>query len=166
MATTTGGLIGRDGSAEAVLDLIDEYAVVTLVGPGGVGKTTLATEIAAQAAERFDGRVFIAELAGSSDDEDVASLVARQLDANSIEGMRLRSVGQPALVVLDNCESAPEASRDIALNLTSGDTEIRVLATSRSPLYALGERLVQVRPLTVSERWDTLDDATTSPAEQ
>ncbi|MGH1493586.1 MAG: winged helix-turn-helix domain-containing protein [Acidimicrobiales bacterium] len=144
-------LIGRDSEQNELAGLLDDYSLITLVGPGGVGKTTLATELATTATERFEGGVFVAELAGTNEDEDVAGLVARQLGANSLEALRLRSVGKPTLVVLDNCESALGASRTIALELISGDSDIRVVATSRSPLYALGERLVPIRPLSVWE---------------
>ena len=145
-----GGLVGREGDAQTILALLDDYALVTLVGPGGVGKTTLATQVLSEAAPRFEGGTFMAELAGTSDEDDVGALVARQLDANSLEALRLRSVGRPTLVILDNCESAPTSSREIALNLAGENSDIRVLATSRSPLYAMGERLAPVRPLTVA----------------
>ena len=159
--TIDAGLIGRDGEPQAIVALLNDYCLVTLVGPGGVGKTTLANTLAELAHDSFGGRVFTAELSGIGEDDDVAGLVARQLDANSIEGLRLRSVGSPTLVVLDNCESALAASRQLATSLTEGDSDITVVATSRSPLYALGERVVPVRPLAVA----TDDEAAPDPGE-
>lgn len=150
MVGTRVALIGRDGDVDEIAALLDEYSLVTLVGPGGVGKTILAMELTATVADRYEGGVFVAELAGASEDEDVAGLVARQVDADSIGALRLRTAGRRTLVVLDNCESAVEASRQIAADLVAGDSEIKVVATSRSPLYALGERVLPVRPLEVA----------------
>ena len=144
-------LIGRDGEITELRDLLSEYALITLVGPGGVGKTSVAMRLAhdADQSERFEGGVYIAELAGVRDEDDVEGLVARELGAASLEAFRLRSVGAPILVVLDNCETASSPSRAIAAALVDAPSDITVMATSRSPLYALGERIVPIRPLAV-----------------
>ena len=144
-------LIGRAGEVDELRGLLDDYRLITLVGPAGVGKTSLAMHLADESRERFADRVFVAELSGTSDGEDVAGLVARQLGASSLEGFRLRAVSSPTLVVLDNCESAPTASRSIAAELIGGADDVTVVATSRSPLYELGERLVPIRPLVLPE---------------
>lgn len=162
MKDASMALIGREAEQEELAALLDTYSLITLIGPGGVGKTSLAMQLVDTGADRFEGGVLVAELAGTNDDEDVIGLVARQLGANSLEAVRLRAVGKPTLIVLDNCESALVASRTIALHLIGGESDIQLVATSRSPLYALGERLVPVRPLSVSDHVG--EDETTGAA--
>ncbi len=158
----TRSLIGRDDERVALGDLLADYRLITLVGPGGVGKTSLALQLADDNADRFAGGVFVAELGGTQADDDVSGLVSRQLGAATVEGFRLRSMTDATLVVLDNCESAPAATREIAEELIAGDGTITVVATSRSPLYVRGERLVPIRPLGVPGG----DADGRSPAEQ
>ncbi|MEM9040351.1 MAG: NB-ARC domain-containing protein, partial [Actinomycetota bacterium] len=81
-------LIGRDAEREELGVLVEQYPLTTLVGPGGVGKTTLAVTVAEGLSDRFDGGVHIVELSGLVDDDDVAGSVARQLGATSLDGFR------------------------------------------------------------------------------
>ncbi len=152
----TAQLVGRSSDCDEITQLVEEHRLVTLLGPGGVGKTRLATEMLALAAERFPGGTYFAELSGKSDEDDIASVVARQLDMESLDALTLRAAGSDTLLVLDNCESALGQAREVAtaLIVTPG---IHVLATSRSPLYAEGERIYPIQPLTVPAD-DDLDE--------
>ncbi|MEM7288052.1 MAG: hypothetical protein AAF480_17005, partial [Actinomycetota bacterium] len=100
---------------------------------------------------RFGGGVYLGELHGASDTDDVASIVARQFGLDSLDAMPLRSSGNAALVVLDNCESALAQAAGVAGRLIGENTELVVLATSRAPLNVPGERVVSLEPLTVPE---------------
>ena len=155
-------IIGRDQECEQLATLLSSHRVVTLVGPGGIGKTRLATEVSELVEGRFGGGVYLGELHGASDTDDVASIVARQFGLDSLEAMPLRSSGNAALVVLDNCESALTQAASVAGRLTDENTELVVLATSRAPLNVPGERVVSLEPLAVPD--DDLAPALVSEA--
>lgn len=154
--------VGRDEDCEILSRLLADERLVTVVGPGGVGKTRIAAEIADRLGERFPGGVSVVEMSGATEQDDIASIAARQLEVESIEALLLRSVDAETLLVLDNCESALEQARDLATALVEGGSAIRLLATSRSPLRAPSERVFHLEPLSVPET----DDTGTAPALQ
>ncbi|WP_141580009.1 BTAD domain-containing putative transcriptional regulator [Actinomadura sp. WMMA1423] len=140
-------LIGREGAVERGRALLAEHRLVTLTGPGGVGKTRLAVEIAARSAADHPDGVWMVDLATG---DDVAGQVARAL------GLREESAGRPladalrgrrALLVLDDCERVLEPVAELAGRLLADAPGLRVLATSREPLGIAGERLQVVPPL-------------------
>ncbi|MGI5206024.1 BTAD domain-containing putative transcriptional regulator [Spirillospora sp. CA-108201] len=151
-------LIGREEAARRGRSLLAEHRLVTLAGPGGVGKTRLAVEIASRSVADHPDGVWMVELAGA---DDVAGQVARAL------GLREESAGSPlanalrgrrALLVLDNCEHVLEPVAELAGRLLAGAPGLRVLATSREPLGIAGERLELVPPLDLPGR-ETAPDA-------
>jgi predicted ATPase/DNA-binding winged helix-turn-helix (wHTH) protein len=147
---TLAPLLGRDRDLAELERLVTSHRLVTLVGPGGVGKTRLATELTHRAGDRFGGGTRFVSLAGESDDEDdVAGRVAGQVGFGSLEALRLSAAAAPALVVLDNCESAPIAAREIAGALVLDGGVSSVLATSREALRVHGEQVRVVDPLAV-----------------
>ena len=119
-------IIGRDQECEQLASLLSSHRVVTLVGPGGIGKTRLATEVSELVEARYGGGVYLGELHGASDADDVASIVARQFGLDSLDAMPLRSSGNAALVVLDNCESALTQAAGVAGRLTDENAELVV----------------------------------------
>ena len=150
-------IVGRQAEVAQITELLHVQRLVTLVGPGGIGKTRLARAVAASAADRFPGGVFVIELVGSTELGELASLVAGQLGFDSLEGVHYRSIDQAVLVVLDNCESAIHQSARLAADLGDRASALRVLATSRAPLGSPGEYLVPVRPLRVPAVGDLAD---------
>ncbi|MES9537075.1 BTAD domain-containing putative transcriptional regulator [Actinomadura sp. NPDC000600] len=160
-------LIGRADAVERGRALLAEHRLVTLTGPGGVGKTRLAVEIAARSlAEHPDG-VWMVDLAAVDDsaDDDTAGGVAGQV-ARAL-GLREESAGRPiadalrgrrALLVLDDCERVLEPVAELAGRLLADAPGLRVLATSREPLGIAGERLQVVPPLDLPGR-DASPDA-------
>ena len=146
-------VFGRDRDAERVRELLDLHRLVTLTGPGGVGKTRLALHVAERVREGFpDGVVFV-PLAEVRDPEQVPDEVARALalPPATYGGKGLaRLTGhlheRRMLLVLDNVEQLGDGTEVIA-RLLDGARSIRVLATSRGPLRLRGEHQYPVEPL-------------------
>jgi predicted ATPase/DNA-binding SARP family transcriptional activator len=165
--------IGREDEVGRAGKTLATYRLVTLVGPGGAGKTRLATEIAAQvAAAGADGLaagelapdgVWVAELASVTDAADVPQAVlgsvglrearimldgtqraiTRDAQTRLLEGL----ADARALLVLDNCEHLIDACAHLADTLLAHSPGLRIVATSREPLGILGESLLVVPPL-------------------
>jgi predicted ATPase/DNA-binding SARP family transcriptional activator len=160
-------LVGRTEAISEVRRLLDSRRLVTLTGPGGVGKTRLAVEAAAQLADRFPDGVWVVELAGlgrsGSDDvtgspaEAVMTVLGIREDAppgaqgNGPRGLIERLAGalqsQRLLLVLDNCEHVVEPVAELAAVLLRTAPQLRILATSREPLALTGEVVSAVAPL-------------------
>ncbi|MEV5831350.1 BTAD domain-containing putative transcriptional regulator [Spirillospora sp. NPDC052242] len=151
-------LIGRDAAVGRARALLREHRLVTLTGPGGVGKTRLALETAGRSAADHPDGVWFVELAPERPRTaaDVAELVARGLalrdePADPGAGIVARLAdalrGRRALLVLDNCEHVAEPAAELAGRLLAGAPGLRILATSREPLGVPGERLQIVPPL-------------------
>jgi predicted ATPase/DNA-binding XRE family transcriptional regulator len=147
--------VGRERELAAVGGLVGEARLVTLTGPGGVGKTRLAVEFAATAAGDFRDGVRLADLAGIGDADLVASLVMQALGVRQsaevavIDALRYRLRPAELLLVLDNCEHLLGACAELAETLLGSAPGLRVLATSREPLGVPGEAVYPVPPLAV-----------------
>jgi predicted ATPase/DNA-binding SARP family transcriptional activator len=156
--------VGKDADVAAVRELIAEHRLTTITGPGGAGKTRLATETARTllSGREFPDGTWLVELAaiGTGDDVAQATLAAVGLrDAllgaapNSeptdrlIAAIRERS----ALLVLDNCEHVIDSAAAIAHRLLGECQRLRILATSREPLGITGEALWPVEPLALPQ---------------
>ncbi|MEO3860289.1 BTAD domain-containing putative transcriptional regulator [Acrocarpospora sp. B8E8] len=144
-----GRLIGRDEDLGVVAGALAESPVVTLVGPGGIGKTRLALA----AAQLSDGAAWLVELADIASPGDVPRLVADTLEVKESSGRTLtQSIvaalrSRPALLVLDNCEHVIDGAAGLAHAIAERCPSVRVLATSRESLGIGGEQLVEVAPL-------------------
>ncbi len=149
--------VGREHVLEEIAGLIERRRLVTLVGPGGCGKTRLALEVAkGLSAVAADG-TWLTELAGVADERLVAGAVAAALGAESRsarppEEAIIAHVGQAQmLLVLDNCEHVIGACAALAERLLSRLPELRILATSRQPLHVGGEVNWRVPSLPLEE---------------
>jgi predicted ATPase/DNA-binding winged helix-turn-helix (wHTH) protein len=142
-------LIGRDAALANVLDRLATSKVVTLTGPGGIGKTSLALE----AGRRFaaDGEGVLVELASIREGSQVASAVANALGISGIElsptGIAQAIRQHALLLVLDNCEHVIEAAAAVSEAVAIGCPDVRVLATSREVLRVAAESTFRVPPL-------------------
>ncbi|WP_345712715.1 AfsR/SARP family transcriptional regulator, partial [Kineococcus glutinatus] len=148
-----GALLGRDEELAGVLPRVRPGAALTLTGPGGVGKTSLARQLAARLGGRFDDGVLFVELAAVVAPGDVAPAVTTALQLQPQQGtaplQRLVAHLRPrsALVVLDNCEHVVAAAAELADALVAGCPAVAVLATSRCPLDVPAEEVWAVPPL-------------------
>jgi predicted ATPase len=137
-------LVGRDSELAEAGALLRGNRLLTLVGPGGSGKTRLALQLAAEAVEDFEGGVFWVPLQAVADPRLVESTIAQNVGAR--DGVTEFLRGRKALLLLDNLEQVLAAAPDLAelLRETSG---VKLLATSREPLNLAGEQRFPVDPL-------------------
>jgi predicted ATPase/DNA-binding CsgD family transcriptional regulator len=155
--------IGRAGALREVAGLLGEFRLVTVTGPGGVGKTRLAGVVAGQVAGRFADGAWLAELAAVRDPAQVAAAVAAALGipeqpGGSAAGPLARVLaGQQLLLVLDNCEHVIGAAAELCAGLLAACDDVRVLATSREPLAVAGEARYRLGPLTLPSPGDPVD---------
>ncbi|WP_328845006.1 ATP-binding protein [Streptomyces sp. NBC_00258] len=166
---TTSFVDRRDELAEG-RRLLATARLVTLTGPGGVGKTRLAGRIAARVERAFPDGVRFAHLAGLHDPALVPLAAADALGLHDhseqppldtlVERLRDRRL----LLVLDNCEHLLSACAELAAALLHGTSGVRILATSRHRLALTEEHLLDVRPLPVPDPDSDLSAAATYPA--
>ena len=148
-------LIGRRKECEGVTAALNSSRLVTLMGPGGVGKSRLALAVAAQLQARFGGRAWWVELAPVTRDDMATQAIADAIGARDASGLNLaesiaaRVADHPALIVLDNCEHLTGGCREVADRLLTMCPRLHILATSREPLGAAGESRWPLPPLTV-----------------
>jgi non-specific serine/threonine protein kinase len=155
LPATPSDLIGREATVRSVRDLISAYRVVTLTGPGGIGKTTLAIEAARGVLNDFKGGGWFVELAPLADANHVTSTVASVLGLKVIGGASsaeavARGIGDAnLLLILDNCEHVIDAAAELAETIVRFCPHASVLATSREMLRINGEHIYRVPPLDV-----------------
>lgn len=145
--------IGREQEISAVNEALRQGPLVTLTGVGGVGKTTLALEVAARNRGRFADGVWLCELAPLDDGAAIGQAVAAALglqkkkgtgiEESVIDFLRTRQL----LLIVDNCEHVLDASAQLVATVTRGCPRVCVLATSREALGAAGERIIPVPAL-------------------
>src|ERR1700730_11623776 len=148
-------LIGRDAELAELKSLLDAHRLVTLIGPGGIGKTRLALEVARHLLPQCADGVWLVDLAALSDGSLVLAAVASVLGIAATErGTMLDRIAtalrsRVLLLILDNCEHLLSPSASVAEAVTRAGGGLRVLATSREPLKAEGEWLYRVPPLSI-----------------
>jgi predicted ATPase len=138
--------------------------LVTVTGPGGVGKTRMALEGAALAADQFRDGVWMVELTPVAEPSSVALAVASTLaiqpesDVSVVETIAGWLRGRRLLLVLDNCEHVLTAARDLATAIVSRCPTVTILATSREPLGIAGERVFPLTGLGTADAVDLFRD--------
>jgi DNA-binding SARP family transcriptional activator len=147
-------LIGRSGDIAAVETALAQRPIVTICGPGGVGKTRLAMTMATASADQF-AQVAVVELASVRDADATVPLVASALDVEQHQHLTLaRTIEEfiqdrAVLLVLDNCEHVLQAVVPLVQRLCRHCPRLTVLATGREPLGLPGESIHLLEPLRV-----------------
>jgi predicted ATPase/DNA-binding CsgD family transcriptional regulator/tetratricopeptide (TPR) repeat protein len=157
-------LVGREQAVREVAGLLEGYRLVTVTGPGGVGKTRLAGAVARRVAGGFADGVWLAELAPVAHLEQVPVAVAvalgvrEQAGVPAAEAVARVLARRQLLVVLDNCEHVIGAAAALCAGLLQACDDVRVLATSREPLRIAGEAAYRLAPLPVPGPGDPGDE--------
>lgn len=140
--------IGRQPEVEAVIGLLGEHRLVTLVGTAGTGKTRLAVNTARRLVETFTDGVWFVELAPLRDadliDDELAIAIGLSPSVEPGEMVRRALIADTALILLDNCEHLLSGAAATARSILESCPNIRLLATSREPLRVPGESVFEV----------------------
>src|SRR6266576_6763585 len=154
--------VGKDADITAVRELIAEHRLTTVIGPGGSGKTRLATETARTLLGDLPDGAWLVELAAIGADGDVAqaalaalglrdALLGSAPSADPVDGLIAAIREREALLILDNCEHVIESAAAFADRVLGECRRLRILATSREPLGITGEALWQTEPLALPD---------------
>jgi predicted ATPase len=153
--------IGRESEVADVKGALHEHRLVTLTGVGGVGKTRLASEVAAHLGDEFPGGVWFFELAAVADPGAVPDAVAavlgitQQPGKSVAESVAAALEGRVRLLVVDNCEHVRDAAADLVEAILAASATVRILATSREGLGVADEQLWLVPSLDVGAGIDS-----------
>ena len=153
-----------------MVELLRDARLVTLAGTGGVGKTRLSVQVAAEVLPRFAGGAWFCELAAADDADAMAQVIASTLGslqhpglslaASIVEYLKVRDL----LLVLDNCEHLLDDASEFVDAVVQRCPKVTVLATSREALDVPGEHVVRVRSLATPEPSVSDGDLLESPA--
>ena len=164
--------IGRERELAEIKSLLEGARLLTLLGMGGLGKTRLSLQIAADVMENYGDGVWFVDLAPIKDPSLVTSAVAQVLNVREEPGKALGQTlcehlkDRELLLVLDNCEHLIAACATIAGSLLGSAPQARILATSREGLHIPGEQIYHVLPLAAPDRNASVDGLLRSEAVQ
>jgi predicted ATPase/class 3 adenylate cyclase len=152
--------VGHEQDLGAIAAELEQTSVVTLTGIGGVGKTRLALEVAAQLAACYRDGAWLCELAGAREDDVVPDVVLETFGVEPRQGVTAHETAlsflraKELLLVLDNCEHLLKPVARLVSDIVRSCPGVRVLATSREGLHVAGERILVVPSLDVPESDD------------
>src|SRR5687767_8746260 len=149
--------IGREREMQEARKLLASTRLLTLIGPGGTGKTRLSLQLAADQLSEFKDGVWLVELAPLSDPTFIPSTIASVLELHEVPGIPLMSIiidylrAKQLLLILDNCEHLVEASAQIADQLLHACPQLKIIASSREALGIDGETVYRVPSLSMPD---------------
>jgi predicted ATPase/class 3 adenylate cyclase len=155
LTESASSFVGREAEIDEVVNLLGRHRMVTLAGPGGAGKTRLATKVGMTVLRDTQDGVWMAELSSVTDTESVAAEVVSQLGIatqpgkGALESLVEVLASQERLVILDNCEHVLDGSAATADAILRNCPSIRLIATSREPLRIDGEIVFRVPSLSL-----------------
>jgi predicted ATPase/class 3 adenylate cyclase len=157
--------VGRELELKQLSDILVDQRLVTLTGTGGVGKTRLALQLAADGAPSFPAGVWLCELGPASDPVSMLGQVGAALgsvprNTSPVDGLADFIGDRRLLLILDNCEHLLDATADLAERLLLACREAKILATSREALDVAGERVVRIRSLELPHVAATVEELT------
>ena len=150
-------MVGRTSEERAVVEALGRQRLVTVTGPGGIGKTTLSIHVARELTERLHQGAWFCELAAADSATTLLEVVAATLGVPPVAGASLEESlaaflsSREVLLVLDNCEHLTVAAARLASTALRAGPGVRVLATSREPLGIDGEVTIALGPLQVPD---------------
>jgi predicted ATPase/DNA-binding CsgD family transcriptional regulator len=159
--------VGRRAELRTVRSRISDSRLVTLTGVGGVGKTRLACQVAAELRRVYPDGVWFIDLSELREEELVPGAIADAFGVSAGRGdsaLYENLARRHALVVLDNCEHVLDAASTVASRMLRAAPKLRILTTSRESLGVLGETIVDVAPLPFAADGSTEPDASGSEA--
>jgi predicted ATPase/DNA-binding winged helix-turn-helix (wHTH) protein len=147
-----GRMVGRDDVVREIQAGIQKERLMTILGAGGIGKTTVALAVGHLALPHFAGAVFFVDLSTVRDMEQAIGAIAAAVGldpqfVNSKEALLNALRSRRALIILDSCEHLIEESAEIANSLLQGVPDIHMLTTSREMPQVAGERVLRLSPL-------------------
>src|SRR5207302_11445935 len=145
-------MIGREDAVAMLVSRLSRRRLVTVVGPGGIGKTTVALAVAERMIAEYEHGVWLIDLAPLNDPRLVPSAVATVLGLevrteNPLPGLVHALRDRRMLLLLDNCEHVIDAAANLAATVLGGVPRVDILATSREPLGVAGEGEHRLGPL-------------------
>jgi predicted ATPase/DNA-binding winged helix-turn-helix (wHTH) protein len=166
-------MIGRDDAVAALVTRLARHRLVTIVGAGGIGKTTVALAVAEHMLAGYEHGVWLVDLAPLGDPRLVPSAVATVLgleirSENPVPGLIAALRDRRMLLLIDNCEHVIDAAAGLAAAILSGAPAVSIRATSREPFGVAGEREYHLAPLGIPKASSRLTaaEAAASPAVQ
>ena len=144
-------LVGRHRELHELDERLRTSRLVTIVGPGGVGKTALARTSALTVAPMFAMGVEYVDLTRVEEEAGIPGALAAQLGFDSFDALLSSPADRPVLLVVDNCEHLLDAAAHWLVQILGACQQPTILATSRSPLDIPGESVLPLAPLAVPE---------------
>lgn len=155
-------IVGRNDAIQVIEDALDQNRLVTVTGPGGIGKTTVAIATAKRYAEKFQGEIRFVDFSNVTDGAGAAQVISEALRVSTerdvLESLCEHLGVDETLLILDTCEHIVEPVAVLAERLLSHCSNLKLLVTSREALRATGEWIHGLPPLTFPAEGEAIEE--------